>query len=346
MNDALQNYTNEIVKPKTIETNLDDKILVDEKKSKCCDLIKSNSHPSLVNPSSSLSNKETVINESSKLNNKSIDKLNDIKLNEINNKNDQQATTVQKKLFRGISRATDNINLVSKVRKDFAQDFQAIKNNDLFDEDLNLDLPDHTFTLPDISIHPEDFKKFLEKDLIEKSTLSSLEGAKRLNWWADDLKIAQKLWPLTTKGDGNCLLHAASLSIHGWHDRLLTLRKALHYYLINSSTNVNSFYVRWRWQSTMENKKADLILGEEEWTNDWNNILKMSSTEPRVIGNNSYAKTNKTIELNGGKKDVCEEDEFSNHVYESLEEIHILALAHVLKRPIIVIADTVLKGNW
>lgn len=31
------------------------------------------------------------------------------------------------------------------------------------------------------------------------------------------------------------------------------------------------------------------------------------------------------------------------NIYESLEEIHVLALAHVLKRPIIVIAETVLK---
>lgn len=32
-----------------------------------------------------------------------------------------------------------------------------------------------------------------------------------------------------------------------------------------------------------------------------------------------------------------------NATYESLEEIHVLALSHVLKRPIIVIADTMLK---
>lgn len=117
----------------------------------------------------------------------------------------------------------------------------------------------------------------------------------------------------------------------------------MHYYLINSCSNVDSFYKRWRFQCTLENKKAGLILGEEEWKNDWQNLLKMASTEPRVIGN-SYVKTTKTIELNGGKKEICEE-EFANHVYESLEEIHILALAHVLKRPIIVIADTVLKGR-
>jgi OTU domain-containing protein 7 len=36
-------------------------------------------------------------------------------------------------------------------------------------------------------------------------------------------------------------------------------------------------------------------------------------------------------------------DDKSDTVYESLEELHVFALAHVLKRPIIVIADTVLR---
>ena len=34
-----------------------------------------------------------------------------------------------------------------------------------------------------------------------------------------------RLWPLATTGDGNCLLHAASLGMWGFHDRLLTLRQ-------------------------------------------------------------------------------------------------------------------------
>lgn len=39
-------------------------------------------------------------------------------------------------------------------------------------------------------------------------------------------------------------------------------------------------------------------------------------------------------------------DEVSeNATYESLEEVHVLALAHVLRRPIIVIADLMLKVN-
>lgn len=53
-----------------------------------------------------------------------------------------------------------------------------------------------------------DFRQFLEKDLIALSTQVSLEQANRLNWWTPH---CQKLWPLSTSGDGNCLLHAASL---------------------------------------------------------------------------------------------------------------------------------------
>ena len=116
---------------------------------------------------------------------------------------------LEKKLSRGISRAADNVNLVSKARSEFAADFQvSSRGSRLLNVDGFLETPDFTFTLPDISVHQAEFSDFLRRDLIEKSTLLSLEGSKRLNWWSD---IAQNLYPLVTSGDGNCLLHAASL---------------------------------------------------------------------------------------------------------------------------------------
>ena len=42
---------------------------------------------------------------------------------------------------------------------------------------------------------------------------------------------------MSTVGDGNCLLHAVSLAMYGFHDRLLTLRKALHKSLTTESAN-------------------------------------------------------------------------------------------------------------
>ena len=41
----------------------------------------------------------------------------------------------------------------------------------------------------------------------------------------------------------------------------------------------------------------------------------------------------------GGSSD----GEAGSALYESLEEVHVLALAHILRRPIIVVADTILR---
>ena len=226
--------------------------------------IKCNSEPSLSSHSSECSNDDSSNTSSpSKL---AISKCDDSPNNILDD------TT--KKLSRGISRATDNVNLVSKARNEFAQDFKtSSRGSRLLNTNNFLETPDFTFTLPDLSIHPEDFRVFLEQDLIEKSTLVSLESAQRLNWWSD---VCQKLWPLATTGDGNCLLHAASLGLTltmidnsyltfiiilgmwGFHDRLLVLRKALHALLSNSSYTA-AFYRRWKWQTYFQNCKTGLI---------------------------------------------------------------------------------------
>ncbi|KDR10236.1 OTU domain-containing protein 7B [Zootermopsis nevadensis] len=182
-----------------------------------------------------------------------------------------------KKLTRGISRATDNVNLVSRARSDIALDFRenaVCSVNQFF-----IETPVYTFTLPDLTIYPEDFRGFLEKDLIEMSSLVSLEQSGRLNWWADS-GACQRLWPLATTGDGNCLLHAASLGMWGFHDRLLTLRKALHGFMTGSECR-EALWRRWRWQQTRLNTEAGFVYSEDEWRTEWESIVNMASTEPR-----------------------------------------------------------------
>nr|KAF6411240.1 OTU deubiquitinase 7A [Rousettus aegyptiacus] len=65
--------------------------------------------------------------------------------------------------------------------------------------------------LPDLSVYSEDFRSFIERDLIEQATMVALEQAGRLNWWSTVCTSCKRLLPLATTGDGNCLLHAASL---------------------------------------------------------------------------------------------------------------------------------------
>lgn len=193
-----------------------------------------------------------------------------------------------------------------------------------------LDMPDYTFTLPDLTIYSDEFRTFLEKDLIECSTLNSLESANRLNWWAD-AGFCRKLWPLATTGDGNCLLHAASLAMWGFHDRKLTLRAALHQ-VLSSGEYKDALWRRWRFQQTRLNKQAGFVYSEVEWVKEWEEIVCMASPEPRQ---SKSASRRRSVAINESIDD--------NATYESLEEVHIFALAHVLRRTIIVIADTVLR---
>uniref|UniRef100_A0A182NQ22 ubiquitinyl hydrolase 1 n=1 Tax=Anopheles dirus TaxID=7168 RepID=A0A182NQ22_9DIPT len=255
-----------------------------------------------------------------------------------------------KKLERGISRATENVTLVSRARQEFEMDFHA-HIHEQNDKNLNfIDTPDYTFTLPDLTKYTDDFRKFLEKDLIENSTLNSLEATNRLNWWYES-GACRKLWPLATTGDGNCLLHAASLSMWGFHDRRLTLRRTLHDILSKEEFR-EALYRRWRFQQTRVNKQAGFVFCESEWAKEWEEIVAIASPEPRrnsktmgpsrrrsLLIEKSFDATTAT----GTSSTSIGDREDENATYESLEEIHVLALAHILRRTIIVVSDVFLR---
>uniref|UniRef100_A0A663M6M2 ubiquitinyl hydrolase 1 n=1 Tax=Athene cunicularia TaxID=194338 RepID=A0A663M6M2_ATHCN len=226
----------------------------------------------------------------------------------------------EKRLSRGISHASSTI--VSLARSHVSSNGSS--------EHL-LEMPICTFQLPDLTVYHEDFRSFIERDLIEQSMLVALEQAGRLNWWANVDPSCQRLLPLATTGDGNCLLHAASLGMWGFHDRDLMLRKSL-YTLMDKGVEREALKRRWRWQQTQQNKESGLVYTEEEWQKEWNELIKLASSEPRV----HYG-------TNGGGCGGVESSE--EPVYESLEEFHVFVLAHVLKRPIVVVADTMLRDS-
>jgi len=212
----------------------------------------------------------------------------------------------------------------------------------------------------------------------------------RLNWWAD-AGVCRRLLPLATVGDGNCLLHAASLGMWGYHDRLLTLRKAL-YRTLTSHLAKGAIKRRWRLQQWQKNIKAGgLLYSEEEWENEWQEVLRIASTQRRDHQQTTAENSNRGESIStlasiaekdaettsdasikeepvstttepqetevkrDGKTDdktsvqskLTEkeaEEEGEGGAFESLEDIHVFVLAHVLKRPIIIIADQFLYG--
>uniref|UniRef100_A0A4W4DQT0 ubiquitinyl hydrolase 1 n=1 Tax=Electrophorus electricus TaxID=8005 RepID=A0A4W4DQT0_ELEEL len=226
----------------------------------------------------------------------------------------QEENTQEKRLSRGISHASSAIMSLARMQV----------TGECAREQFPLEMPISTFQLPDLSVYSEDFRTFIERDLIEQSTMVALEQAGRLNWWSTMCTSCKKLLPLATTGDGNCLLHAASLGMWGFHDRDLVLRKSL-YAMMKSGAEREALKRRWRWQQTQQNK-------EEEWEREWNELLKLASSEPRT----HFSKS-------GGPSGGVDNSE--DPVYESLEEFHVFVLAHVLRRPIVVVADTMLRDS-
>ncbi|RCN43711.1 OTU-like cysteine protease [Ancylostoma caninum] len=131
-----------------------------------------------------------------------------------------------------------------------------------------LPTPGYAFCLPDLERLAPDFRNFLEKDLIETPTQRRLEASKHLNWWH---QYGQKLYPLSTTGDGNCLLHAASLGMWGLHDRQLTLREAL-YEMLKRGSRRSALWRRWKWAEHHANQlwllEQCMKLGNCGWSDD------------------------------------------------------------------------------
>ena len=91
-----------------------------------------------------------------------------------------------KKLKRGISKSVDNSNIVNRQRELILQNVHEKGP----DSDIRFEAAKYTFMLPDTTQFPEDFKAFLHKELIETSTLVSLEQA-------GEFKLSQSCWHCT-----------------------------------------------------------------------------------------------------------------------------------------------------
>ena len=92
----------------------------------------------------------------------------------------------------------------------------------------------YTFLFPAFSRLNKDLCEYIFTALVNIALENELENNRSLNW----CKILPKFIPINTLGDGNCLMHAASLGMWGIHDRRLTLRKTVYQVLIEDQTGL------------------------------------------------------------------------------------------------------------
>ncbi|XP_057704485.1 tumor necrosis factor alpha-induced protein 3 [Corythoichthys intestinalis] len=172
----------------------------------------------------------------------------------------------------------------------------------------------HRYTLEMIAMNhfPQAFREVVQAAILDRVMQASLEQEKKLNWCRE----VKKMVPLRTNGDGNCLLHAASQYMLGVQDTDLVLRKALHGVLKETDTGVFRARFQAELLHSQEFTQTGLRYTTMNWEDEWEKIVKMASP---VSSSNGLQ-------------------------FDSLEDIHIFVLSNILRRPIIVIADQVLRS--
>lgn len=293
-------------------------------------------------------------------------------LSHKNTTSNKDYTTNMPKLTRGFSKVQANQVFVNETRSHIENNYRNL--NDLneinyLNKFLNNELTCYSFMLPNLNQFEDyKFKEYLQNDLLEMPAQYNLTESGHLNWWTQNNweNVCRPLYPMITSGDGNCLLHAASLAMWGLHDRYLILRKALNSTLKQiKEDNSSPLWRRWKWEQMCQNRKYGLIYNNDEWAKEWQSLLKLSSYQPRManqqttstssnkhsegkyqnstLDNQSHQSSSsisssslKSTYMQGNNQDsgTC--------YFESLEEFHVFLLADILQRPIIIVSDTML----
>ena len=198
--------------------------------------------------------------------------------------------------------ATDDSVIVRRASQELRDDYKKnfAHGGTVFFEHF----PSFSVRYPTInaSLYPARFVEFVAGNLTDRYAKDTLEkDFKCLNW----LRECAYLVPLYTTGDGNCLLHAASLAMWGFEDKEFILRNALYDSLTTADRNVNTLQDRCRMSISSMLRDVHVNVSDNDWIAEWQLIV-------------NQARPN------------------SSGFHQSLEESHIFVLANILRRPIIV----------
>ncbi|XP_071871871.1 ubiquitin thioesterase trabid isoform X2 [Bombus fervidus] len=162
-----------------------------------------------------------------------------------------------------------------------------------------------TFALPaEVEDLPSIVQEQMLEELLDKEAQQQLEGGggepPALNWSLEITeRLGSRLHALWNRSAGDCLLDSAMQATWGVFDRDNALRRALADTLQQAG---QFFYPRWReYEASQASRMLDFTLEETQWQEDWESLLA-TAAQPG----------------------------------SALEQLHVFALAHILRRPIIV----------
>jgi ubiquitin thioesterase ZRANB1 len=166
-----------------------------------------------------------------------------------------------------------------------------------------------TYTLPpEMSDLPRPTQDQLLNELLDREAQAELETEMVINWSAEVTSgLGSRLSVLWNRSAGDCLLDAALQATWGVFDRDNTLRRAISDSLVEAG---HVFYPRWKEWEMRQAQELDFTLAESQWAEEWAGLLSLAS-QPG----------------------------------ESLEQLHVFCLAHVLRRPICIYGVKYVK-SW
>ncbi|XP_071485397.1 tumor necrosis factor alpha-induced protein 3-like [Diadema antillarum] len=166
--------------------------------------------------------------------------------------------------------------------------------------------------------YSQDFVAYLKQELVDLTFESVLTYRGVLNPLPGPVA---PLYPMSTTGDGNCLLHAISLALWGVEDTELHLRTLLHEVMMGEFARNNE--ARWKRDrsryDTANIPTSGFRYNSTEWSTEWDIVVDISSPDRRM-------------------------DSPMGLPYACLEEFHIFVMANILRRPIIVLADNMWRN--
>lgn len=119
------------------------------------------------------------------------------------------------------------------------------------------------------SVLPQEFFEFdtdvdYQKYLIDRGMFKTMNDAKVINW----VSSLNKLYPVRTSGNGNCLLHAVLIAMVGVHDFALHLRERLRQFMSDNNEILKS---NWK----IERLKTDKNYGIQSEESKFDSVRRM-----------------------------------------------------------------------
>ncbi|XP_028391070.1 ubiquitin thioesterase ZRANB1-like [Dendronephthya gigantea] len=157
-----------------------------------------------------------------------------------------------------------------------------------------------TFTLPgELQDLPGAVQQYALEEVVDQNAQRVLELESIINWSVEITnQLDSRVYALWNRSAGDCLLDSICQATWGIFDRENALRNALY---VSLSEGASRFFPRWKEWEEMQATNMQFTLDEDQWEQDWASVLSLAS-QPGA----------------------------------SLEQMHVFALAHIIRRPIII----------